>query len=155
MRSRIQLANDSDRPTRFFLSQAKERNSSQSIQELFDGSGTPGGSTEHLLRSVREFYTDLYRPTDTCQNEQDHLINSLTLSADDDQHSFLESPISLAEMTAALRGMKPNKAPGIDGLPVEFYRRFWDIISDDLHAVFSEVLALGRLGGSQRTGIVV
>jgi hypothetical protein len=96
----------------------------------------------------------LYRPTETSNAEQDRLVDSLTLCADDDQRSSLEEPPSLNEMTAALRGMKTNKSPGIDGLPVEFYRKFWDVIGEDLHAVYCETLSLGRFGDSQRTGVV-
>ena len=106
---------------------------SQSVQQPFDSNGTPGGSAEHLMLSVREFYTDLYEYVPECTGPFYQL--ALSLSADDNQNSFLESPISLAEITAALRGMKPTKASAIDGLPVEFYRRLWDIISDNLHAV--------------------
>jgi hypothetical protein len=34
--------------------------------------------------------------------------------------------------------MEHNKAPGPDGFPVEFYQVFWDVIKDDLMALFRE-----------------
>jgi hypothetical protein len=34
--------------------------------------------------------------------------------------------------------MKLNKAPGPDGLPVEFYQVFWSLIKDDLMAMFRD-----------------
>jgi hypothetical protein len=34
--------------------------------------------------------------------------------------------------------MKHNKAPGSDGFPAEFYQTFWEIIKDDLMALFKE-----------------
>jgi hypothetical protein len=34
--------------------------------------------------------------------------------------------------------MEHNKAPGPDGFPVEFYQVFWEVIKDDLLALFSE-----------------
>jgi hypothetical protein len=34
--------------------------------------------------------------------------------------------------------MEHNKAPGPDGFSVEFYQVFWDVIKDDLMALFRE-----------------
>ena len=34
--------------------------------------------------------------------------------------------------------MKPNKAPGPDGFPAEFYKKCWYIIKDDLMPMFHD-----------------
>lgn len=39
-----------------------------------------------------------------------------------DNKAELEAQISAAELATALQSMKSNKAPGIDGLPVDFYK---------------------------------
>ncbi|XP_039601933.1 NACHT, LRR and PYD domains-containing protein 3-like [Polypterus senegalus] len=41
----------------------------------------------------------------------------------------LDLPLSLEELTSALGSLNQNKAPGIDGLPVEFYKSFWNILA--------------------------
>ena len=35
--------------------------------------------------------------------------------------------------------MHPNKAPGPDGFPVEFYQQFWETIKDDLVQMFKDL----------------
>ena len=50
----------------------------------------------------------------------------------------LEGPLTEAELFAALQSVQGGKAPGIDGLPSEFYRAFWTELKDDLLGVFSE-----------------
>ena len=75
---------------------------------------------------------------------------STTLS--DDESSSLELPVSPDEIRNAMSSLATNKSPGIDGLPVEFYRRFWTLVADDLMDVYREVLSSGRLGASQLTG---
>ena len=37
----------------------------------------------------------------------------------------------------ALLGMARRKAPGSDGLPAEFYIRFWDVLGAELLEVFN------------------
>ena len=41
-----------------------------------------------------------------------------------------EGPLTEEECRAAICSMLPNKSPGSDGLPSEFYRVFWDDIKD-------------------------
>jgi hypothetical protein len=35
--------------------------------------------------------------------------------------------------------MEHNKAPGPDGFPAEFYKKFWDIIKGDLMEMFYDL----------------
>lgn len=37
----------------------------------------------------------------------------------------LEYPLTLQELQVALMSMENGKGPGIDGLPVDFYKSFW------------------------------
>jgi hypothetical protein len=47
--------------------------------------------------------------------------------------AFLKS-----EVRAAMFQMEYNKVPGPDGFPPEFYQVFWDLLKDDLMAMFME-----------------
>ena len=40
--------------------------------------------------------------------------------------------LTKAECLQALKTMKPGKTSGSDGLPIEFYKAFWNEISDCL-----------------------
>lgn len=45
--------------------------------------------------------------------------------------------LSVVECHVALLGMARRKAPGSDGLPMEFYVKFWDIIGEVLVCVLN------------------
>ena len=62
--------------------------------------------------------------------------------------------MTLDECAAALKSMPRNKSPGLDGLMAEFYRHFWDLLCDDLLAVYNSVFSSGRLSAVQRCGVV-
>ena len=51
-------------------------------------------------------------------------------------------------------GMARNKAPGSDGLPMEFYVKFWDVIGSDLVTVLNSCFDAGLLSSSQRRGVI-
>ena len=41
--------------------------------------------------------------------------------------------------------MARRKAPGLDGLPIDFYLKFWDVIGSDLVSVLNSCLDSGCL----------
>ncbi|CAM2116515.1 unnamed protein product [Caretta caretta] len=50
--------------------------------------------------------------------------------------------------------MPTNKSPGMDGLTVEFYRVFWDVLGPDLVTVWTESLQSGVLPLSCRRAVL-
>ena len=50
----------------------------------------------------------------------------------EEANSQLEGPLTIQELQTALQGMQGRRAPGIDGLSVEFYKAYWDVLSHDL-----------------------
>ncbi|KAG6930803.1 hypothetical protein G0U57_002896, partial [Chelydra serpentina] len=75
-----------------------------------------------------------------------------TVSAGD--RDRLELPLTLAEFSEAFRRMPTNKSPGVDGLTVEFYRVFWDVLGPDLVTVWAESLESGVLPLSCRRAVL-
>lgn len=61
----------------------------------------------------------------------------------------LTLPIGLDELKNALQATKKNKSPGSDGIPFEFYSKFWDVIGQHFIAMIECVLSKGQLLPSQ------
>ncbi|KAL7836098.1 hypothetical protein AOLI_G00273820 [Acnodon oligacanthus] len=49
--------------------------------------------------------------------------------------AVLVADLSLEELFEALQGMENGRAPGIDALPVEFYKAFWSVLGQDVLGV--------------------
>lgn len=52
----------------------------------------------------------------------------------------LDSPLSLEEVSNAIKAMQSNKAPGPDGFPIEFYKTFIGKMAPLLLFLFNESL---------------
>lgn len=75
---------------------------------------------------------DLYKCEEFIQTVHQHIP-----SIDKEFHDLCESDITSSEIKDALFGMKKGKAPGIDGLTVEFYLHFWELIEAPLYSIMN------------------
>ena len=81
----------------------------------------------HIVRS-KDFYAKLFKRRDkeipdiklTEILKDQHVTKLTKLEA-----SSLEGPLIISELNFALRKMKNNKTPGVDGFPCEFFKVFW------------------------------
>ena len=57
-----------------------------------------------------------------------------------EQNQNLIKPIDISEIKFAIENMENDKSPGIDRIPIEFYKEFFPIIKNDLKYIFNKVL---------------
>lgn len=84
---------------------------------------------------------------------QTEIIDDLDLSLTDHDREACEGFLTADELLFALKGLQTGKAPGSDGLSVEFYLAFWDDLRDSL-AVLNERFRLGVLTDSQQESLL-
>ena len=70
------------------------------------------------------------------------------------EQSLCEGELTEGECKRALDAMATGKSPGLDGLPAEFYQRFWSLLGTDFVNVINFVYNHGQLSPSQRSGVI-
>jgi len=53
------------------------------------------------------------------------------LKLSDEQSKQLDSGLQLQELSEAVMKLSTGKTPGLDGLPAEFYKHFWNLLKDE------------------------
>ena len=65
-----------------------------------------------------------------------------------------EGKITAEECAKVLQSFQLNKAPGNDGIPVEFYIKFWPIISELFINCANECFSTGEMSCSQKQAVI-
>ena len=124
---------------------------------------------QEIEEEVYQFYTALFNghhrtvedsevPVDTGTPFQADLTYLDTFTQDigklnQQDKEYLDHPIQLGEIREALKTSPKHRAPGLDGLPHEFYQATAEIIGPTLVTVFNEQLTRGDLIESGKTGV--
>ena len=152
IRAHIQWAEEGERSTKYFLRQEKLRGQRRLIAAIRRPDGSLARSTRDILSVWRDYYYKLFSAQPLIPEDQDLFINSLNLTLSSAETESCEGPLMEPECLVALRNMAVNKSPGVDGLPAEFYMKFWDIMGADLVQVFNDCYVSGKLSLTQRSG---
>ncbi|KAJ8043484.1 hypothetical protein HOLleu_10583 [Holothuria leucospilota] len=149
----------------FLLLCSRERNGDSSalhaIQQYLDEKlhGARVRARVHCVEAEEKptikFYRDVTKyAADVDEGLQKSLLDNIDKTPSKDQNDELGSLLTVDELWKAVAKMKGGKAPGSDGIPVEFYKRFWGIVGHDLRDVFFSAFLAGSLSLSQRTGVI-
>lgn len=154
MRSRVKWAEEGETSSRYFLNLEKRRGASDWISAMKSSEGFVLTSIGDICDSWSDFYKSLFTACAIDPVAQSDLLSNVTLSLTAEQSALCEGHLVLDEVHAALFGMARNKSPGSDGLPMEFYITFWDVLGPDLVDVFNASFDAGRLPSSQRSALI-
>ena len=65
-----------------------------------------------------------------------------------------EGLISLEEYSKIINSFPLNKVPGNDGLPIEFYKTFWNFLEDPLVECFNASFVQGEMSPSEKQAVI-
>ena len=140
MRSREKILDEGEKPTRYFLRIQKRNAKAKVISEIRDGN-IVFTEPNDIMKCCREFYKHLYSEEPIDNNMVDKFLNDVNLPRlPPDIVEHCEGALSLEE-TSSL--MKNTKTPGSDGLPAEFYKKFFHLFGRDFIDMINYFVFLG------------
>ena len=154
IRSRIRWVEEGESSSAYFFRLEKKLSVDRHIAALRAADGSLVSSSEDLCRVFSSFYQDLFTSVPCDPVAQSELFSNVTSCLSCDDNLCCEGLLTPSECLTTLRGMAHGKAPGCDGLPMEFYVKFWPVLGDDLVRVFNSSFSSGLLSSSQRRGVI-
>ena len=154
VRSRIRWVEEGESSSAFFFRLEMKRGVDRRISALKPEDGVTVSDSASLCNVITSFYSGLFRFQCTDECSRAALLQIISATLPSANAVVCEGLLSVEECWAALVGMARRKAPGSDGLPVEFYLKFWDLLGEDLVCVLNSCFRSGRLSTSQRRGVI-
>lgn len=159
VRARVKWMGQGERPTKYFLNLEKKRFTAKTMTSVLDGEGTLLTSPDDILNFEKRHFATQYAANPTNieaqegGNDEIFLQPAIRIASDSDR-MLLNRDLSVEELECSLRVMKNGKAPGCDGLPPEFYKKFWNSLGPLLLDSFLCSLEKGTLTPDQRRGVI-
>ena len=109
------------------------------------------------MYEIEKFYTNLYK--DDSLTPSIDLLNSFLENPEiprltADNALICEGKFTVAECFKSLQLLENNKSPGEDGLTVEFYEAFWNIVGNLMVESLNYSYDHGELSNSQKRAII-
>lgn len=138
----------------FFFKTVKANAVKAAMTGLRGEDGVLRTDKDGMMGIATDFYRQLFGRQEVDSGMGELFLGHLDAKVPEAVRAVLELPISLEELTAALKGMKGKKVPGKDGIPKEFYEEFWDVLGPDLLRVFLDIFNCGELSPSMKEGVL-
>ena len=129
-----------DCPTQEFFQTFKRKTdpNSKIIHKLKDEEGVEKADTYEILKIGENFYKELYSKKIMNSNrdlEESFLENINRFPQE--YAGMIVAVITSDEVWMAIKSFKDGKMPGPDGLSIEFYKKVWPIIKDELTKLYN------------------
>ena len=157
IRARARWWEHGEKSTKYVLNLKKRNHVKKHVRKL-KTSGSIITDPFNILSEQTRFYQELY----TSQNKKadntratEFFLNNLNIPGlTEQQRLSCEEKITLNECAKALETFQLNKAPGNDGIPIEFYETFWSLISEPFIRCANECFEKGDLSSSQKQAVI-
>lgn len=154
IRSRFQSISQMDAPSKFFFNLERKNGQSRIIHSLRSDTGKELTEPSEISKYAVGFYSDLYKCELSQREDNDFTFLNDLPKIDEESNRMLEQTLSQNELYTAMMRMENGKTPGIDGIPVDFYKILWPVIGEDFFLVLNDSLNRGLLPLSCRRAVI-
>jgi hypothetical protein len=141
-------------PSLHHFLQGRKRIKQRTILHAYDKTGDLK-TTVDILRIFAEHMQHKYDTKSTRDESLRRLLECGLRAIPEGANAALEEPITIDELSHAVKQGKPHKAPGRDGICLELYKKTRETTKQDLLDVMNDMYREGQITERQKYGIIV
>ncbi len=136
------------------LVKEKNKRENRYIENLKTNNNETKSKTEDILKIVENFYNSLYKLDPHDSTQRNILLEHITPVIPETVNSSLTEDITDIETWDAINSLSEQKSPGIDGLPIEFYKKIWPLLKKEFVKILNFILSQNLLTETQNTALI-
>ena len=161
IRTRREWLEHGESSSKYFFSLEKANYKRKNRFQLLLDDGSIIMKNSEILKEQHKFYQELYHSADLNMEELEQYLEGIEFEqVTQDDNQMLIQEISLQELKETLWDMPPDKVPGPEGFPPEYYRKFFSelgqlllyVIQDASQQGFSRNISRGTISLMEKEG---
>ena len=125
--SKEKIILNEEKSTKYFFLQEKQKQKKKQITLLENEQGKSITKTSDILKECTNYYQKLYTKPKTCEIAQKKLLKTITHKTTNKKDEKLTKKEEINEIREAIQSMENGTSPGVDDIPIEFYKEFLEI----------------------------
>jgi hypothetical protein len=119
------------------------------IWEIKNEDGSISSSFQEKAEAGASFFAKLFATPEGCPIQEIlEVVSKFQPVFSTEMNQVLEEEVTEVELLVALTSMKNGKSPGPDGITVEFFKHFYDLLKEDLLMTVRESQRAGKIHGA-------
>lgn len=132
--SKANFQSKGERCTKYWFNLNKKKQAIDPILSLFDKHDKLQTTTQKMTEIASGYHENLQKEQESTVERDDattKILTHLTTKLNEDQKTMFEEDVTYSELRKSLKACQNSKAPGIDGIPYEFYKKWTEYNDDD------------------------
>ncbi len=156
IRSRVGAGNGAETPSTYHLRREKNCQKKCKITKLTSRNGQLLTTQQHISEEIHDYYAEIFQNTPAMNEFPNPLLQHVgpCPKLDPGKCEMLVKPFEKSEVRRALDKAKKNKAPGVDGIPSEFYSTFWNQLGEEMTDMMNATITHQTTTPTQRLAII-
>jgi len=144
-----------ENPSLFHLTQGRKRRDARIIIEIRGENRNLQTTTRGILNTFVGHMKRKYGPIQVDDECVDQMMNAGHIRVAETWGDIIDKPITAEELQTVVHRGTGNDMPGQDGMGMEFFKKNWSIINDEMLIMFNHMYSTGNIREQQKDGIVV
>ena len=131
--------------TKEFFRKFKQGQKDSYIDSLKNNEGQEESEPEEILKIAKAFYKNLYKKEQLDPATQQKFLDFVQTKITEEQNTYLNRDLEEEETVKAIKDTKAGGSPGLDAIPIDYYKRFLSIIKTPLTKVLNHYFTTSNI----------
>ncbi len=156
IRAKVNWIEYGEKSSKYFLNLEKHRGKLKAMSSIKVDNNIVITDQQGILNEQVKYYSNLYKKeSEFNKSDLQRFMQGINVpKLCKEQSELCDGDITEEECKVAIKNMKSDSSPGIDGLTPAWYKVFWIKIKDILINSLNAAYGKGRLSSSQRKGVI-